>query len=114
MGSEAAPLISASALAIAITALVKPISFHPDNWRRALSICHGGRASMDANSKDLLLLDCPETFANVLSDEANALTIKTGSVPVARALRKLISAIAVLPSSAASATSNPVLSTLPC
>ena len=114
MGSEAAPLISASALAIAITALVKPISFHPDNWRRALSICHGGSASMDANSKDLLLLDCPETFANVLSDEANALTIKTGSVPVARALRKLISAIAVLPSSASSATSNPVLSTLPC
>ena len=62
---------------------------------------------MDANSKDLLLLECPDTFASVLSDEAIALTIKTGSVPVARALRKLIRAIAVLPSSAASATSKP-------
>ena len=67
-----------------------------------------------ASSNDLTDRDAPETLAKVRKDEARALTIRTGSVPVARAFLKLIIAIGVLPSMAASATSKPVLSTLPC
>ena len=55
----------------------------------------------------------PATFATWRSFMASAATIGTGSVPVARAWRSVLSAVSARPDSAASATLNPVASTRP-
>ncbi|CAB4663839.1 unannotated protein [freshwater metagenome] len=69
--------------------------------------------SEPANSKDLVPRLAPDTFAKERSDDAIALVIITGSVPVSSALRSAISATDKSPSKVASATSKPVVSTRP-
>ena len=104
IGSAAAPLISASAWATAITAAESVVGFQWASCLRALSICQGGKAKEDARSKDFTPLPAPETLARVRIDAASAEVINTGSVPVVKAWRRAISASSRLQSSTASAT----------
>jgi len=113
MGSLAAPFTCASANAIALTASANPRGLQCVSCLRALSICHGAIPNWPANSNDLLPRLVPETLAIERRADAIALVTITGSVPVSSALRRLTRATDKFPSIAASATSNPVVSTLP-
>ena len=97
IGSLAPPFTWASHLAIAATALDKVDAFQPFNCLRALSICQGAIPSSPANSNDFCPRFTPETFAIPRNEDAIALVIITGSVPVVMAWRKVIKLCATSP-----------------